>query len=377
MVGNNNNDDAKGLDTPIVYTAMHGVGTPFTLRAMRDVARMKNVIPVLEQCFPDPYFRTVDFPNPEEGKSSLNLAIKTADENKADIILANDPDADRLAAAERSITSATSWKIFTGNELGALLGWWLLRKATQVDNKSPQNLCFLSSTVSSGILRTIAKKEGCYFEETLTGFKFMGTRTQEIEESNSSSNANKEVIFAFEEAIGFMCGSRVRDKDGVTAAAVFCDMIQHQKAKEGKSWTLQSQLQQIYQQYGMHVSLNSYVISKDNNKTAQMFEAWRNGGKYTETVGGSKVVAIRDLSTGYDSSREDKKAVLPLSKSSPMITCELENGVRFTVRASGTEPKVKFYTEIVSEAGSGKSRDEIQKVLEGSVQAILDEIMKP
>lgn len=381
MVGDNtcnNQADGEathdGKATPLVYTAMHGVGTQFTLRSMKQVAGMKNVIPVAAQCFPDPYFRTVDFPNPEEGKSSLNLSIKTADEHKADIIVANDPDADRLAAAERSSTGQ-GWKIFSGNEIGALFGWWLFKKATQFDKKSLSTLCLLSSTVSSGILRSIAKTEGngVYFEETLTGFKFMGTRTQEIE----AADKTKEVIFAFEEAIGFMCGDRVRDKDGVTAAAVFADMIQYNKCRD-PTWTLQKQLDAIYARYGQHVSLNSYVINKDPARTAAMFDAWRNNGKYTVTVGGSKVVSVRDLVTGYDSTRDDKKAVLPLSKSSPMITCELENGVRFTVRASGTEPKVKFYTEIVAAPGpQSATRESLQKTLDATVAAIIKELMKP
>lgn len=371
---------SSGKSTPVVYTAMHGVGTPFSLKAMKQIAGMTNVIIVPEQCYPDPYFRTVDFPNPEEGKSSLNLAIRAAEASKADIIVANDPDADRFAAAERIVISSESnsdsdsnggWKIFSGNELGAIFGWWLYKKATEFDKKDPSTLAFVSSTVSSSILRSIAKKASLYFEETLTGFKFMGTRAQEIE-----STTGKEVIFAFEEAIGFMCGSRVRDKDGVTAAAVFCDMIQHHKSLDA-SWTIQKQLGDIYKQYGLHLSLNSYVISKDPKMTGAMFDAWRNNGKYTEVVGGSKVVAVRDLVTGYDSTREDKKAVLPLSTVSPMITCELENGVRFTVRASGTEPKVKFYTEIVSCPESGKTREELSKTLEATVDAIISEIMKP
>ncbi len=390
---NEKKEPSSGSNTPIVYTAMHGVGTVFALRAMKQVAGMTSVSPVLEQCFPDPYFRTVEFPNPEEGKSSLNLAIKTANLNNANIILANDPDADRLAAAERLSSDPKSFKIFSGNEIGALLGWWQVFKAKKA-GKRPDSLAMLSSTVSSGILNSIAKKEGMYFEETLTGFKFMGTRTKELEEDNkfpqgvvhnNNEKKNLEVIFAFEEAIGFMCGSRVRDKDGVTAAAVMCDMIQYFVSQNKEGWSLQQQLNEIYAEYGLHLSHNSYVVSKDPAKTNEMFESFRNGGKYIESVGGSKVLAVRDLVTGYDSSRPDKKALLPLSKSSPMITCELENGVRFTVRASGTEPKVKFYTEIVSPSYiTGKSAaerekiwEESNKILEDTVKAIVDEIMKP
>lgn len=192
--------------TPLVftYTAMHGVGYQFSIESFKTF-NLKPFIPVKEQIEPDPEFPTVKFPNPEEGKSSLNLAIKTANENNSTIIIANDPDADRLAVAEKN--SNGEWKIFNGNEIGALLGWWMWdnfkrahKSSFENDKDFAKNAYMLYSTVSSSVLSSIAEKEGFNSEDTLTGFKWMGNRAHDLLKDN------KHVVFSFEEAIGFMCG---------------------------------------------------------------------------------------------------------------------------------------------------------------------------
>ncbi|KAG8303108.1 Phosphoglucomutase-2 [Homalodisca vitripennis] len=220
----------------ITYTAMHGVGYPFIVRAF-EVAKFKPVIPVVEQVEPDPEFPTVKFPNPEEGKSALNLAIDTANAHGSTLIVANDPDADRLAVAER--TRSGEWKVFTGNELGALLGWWSLYTYQRRNPDSDlSNVYMISSTVSSKILKTMAKQEKFNFEETLTGFKWMGTRSAELVAQG------KTVLFAFEESIGFMCGTGVLDKDGVTAAVRVIELATFLQSNQGLS--LSEKLNYIY-----------------------------------------------------------------------------------------------------------------------------------
>jgi phosphoglucomutase / phosphopentomutase len=198
------------------YTAMHGVGYEFSVESFKSFDH-KSFIPVTEQIQPDPEFPTVAFPNPEEGRSALNLAIKTANENESTIILANDPDADRLAVAEKNLQT-NEWKIFNGNEIGAMLGWWLwhnfkvkYREEIAKDASFVKNAYMLYSTVSSQILQSIAEVEGFNCEDTLTGFKWMGNRASELIQNN------KHVIFSFEEAIGFLCGNKVLDKDGISA----------------------------------------------------------------------------------------------------------------------------------------------------------------
>lgn len=351
------------------YTAMHGVGTAFTLKSLETAGvPAERVVLVKEQVEPDPEFPTVAFPNPEEGKSALNLSFAAAEAAGSSIILANDPDADRLAVAERLPSGA--WKVFTGNELGALLGWWALELFKQKNAKESLADCaMVSSAVSSKILSSYAKAEGFYFEETLTGFKWMGSRARSLVEDAA---APKKVLFAFEEAIGFMFGTRVYDKDGVTAAAAFAEMSCWLHANGGLSPN--AKLQQLWAQYGFHCSYNSYVTSSDPAQNKAMFDNMRviEGGQYPTTVAGAKVLSIRDLATGLDTTRADKKAVLPVSAAAPMITFAFDNGVTMTIRGSGTEPKVKWYSEIISQEVEGT--EERLKVF---IDAAIEYLMNP
>jgi phosphoglucomutase/phosphopentomutase len=218
---------------------MHGVGYEYAVEVFK-AFNHKPFVPVLEQVQPDPEFPTVKFPNPEEGKSALNLSIETANRNNSRVIIANDPDADRLAVAER--LPSGQWKIFTGNELGALFGWWLWfnYKQHNQDSNDYKNVYMLYSTVSSNILNSIAQVEGFNCEDTLTGFKWMGNRSVEL------MRDSKKVLFAFEEAIGFMCSTNVLDKDGISASAVVAEMAVY--LHENEKRTLNEQIDWLYHQ---------------------------------------------------------------------------------------------------------------------------------
>ncbi|XP_044731684.1 phosphoglucomutase-2 [Chrysoperla carnea] len=356
-------------DLKFTYTAMHGVGYNYVVRGFK-LAGLQ-LIPVIEQQDPDPEFPTVKFPNPEEGQSALDLSFKTADANDSTIILANDPDADRLACAEK--LSNGQWRVFNGNEIGALLGWWALH-CFQMKNPSSNlsDVYVLSSTVSSKILRSIAVAEGLNFVETLTGFKWMGNKTHELE------NNGKQVIFAFEEAIGFMFGTAVKDKDGVSAAVHLATLAAFLH-KHGL--TLVQQLDEIYKEYGYHISENSYFICHDGAVIEKIFNRLRNfngDGSYPESIknGKYKIKNVRDLTTGYDNSQNDFKAILPVSKSSQMITFTFSNGLVATLRTSGTEPKVKYYTELCT-GPTQVDRKELEETLRDMVSAIVDEFLEP
>lgn len=358
---------AAASSTKFTYTAMHGVGTRFTTRALNTFGvRAENIVYVTEQTEPDPEFPTVAFPNPEEGKSALNLSFAAAEANNSRVILANDPDADRLAVAEQQEDG--SWRVFTGNHIGALLGWWALECHKRRGGVVDQSVAMVCSAVSSMILRSMAQKEGFAFEETLTGFKWMGSRSEILERE-----CNKTVLFAFEEAIGFMCGTRVYDKDGVTAAAVMADLVHDLEQKEnGKR--LSEKLTDIYRQYGFHASYNSYIISKDATKTRAMFDSMRHigpDGGYPKSVAGVAVVSIRDLSVGLDTSQKDNVALLPSSSVSPMITFYFENQTVLTVRGSGTEPKIKWYAEMISTDSSCEAQ------LVAFVTSAIEELVRP
>ncbi|XP_077983669.1 phosphopentomutase-like isoform X2 [Glandiceps talaboti] len=350
------------------YTAMHGVGTQFAEEAFK-VFGFKPFVPVKEQVDPDPYFPTVKFPNPEEGKSALNLAIETANRNDSTVILANDPDADRCAVAEKQPNG--QWKILTGNETGALFGWWALHTYREQfgNDVDLSDVYMVASTVSSKILHSIANEEGFKFEETLTGFKWMANKTVDLQKEG------KQVLFAFEEAIGFMYGTQVLDKDGISAAVVLAEMATYLASN---NTTLTEQLDQVYCKYGYHCSENSYYLCYDPDTIVTMFNRMRKmeQGSYASHIGPYKIISVRDLTTGYDNTKPDNKAVLPSSKSSQMITFTFDNGCVATLRTSGTEPKIKYYTEICADP-SKTDREAIRKELHDLVEKMVEEFLQP
>ncbi|XP_017044532.1 glucose 1,6-bisphosphate synthase [Drosophila ficusphila] len=355
------------------YTAMHGVGYEFVKQAFARI-NLKPFVSVCEQQEPDPEFPTTPMPNPEEGKTSLDLSIRTAKANGSQIILANDPDADRLAVAEKREDGC--YKLFTGNEVGALLGWWALElHKMREPGCDVSNCVMIASTVSSKILRAMAEQEGFQFFETLTGFKWMGNKAIEQQQ------AGKQVLFAFEEAIGFMVGTAVLDKDGISAAAHVATMACYLRCK--LCMTLQEKLRDIYETYGFHTTICSYVICRCPPVIAQIFErlrTWDEGkaDTYPTSIlnGEYEIENVRDLTTGFDSSTGDKKPTLPTSSSSQMITFTFKNGLVVTLRTSGTEPKMKYYAEMCGKPEE-KNWAKLTNTMNTMVEAIVEEFYEP
>ncbi|XP_068561291.1 glucose 1,6-bisphosphate synthase [Cebidichthys violaceus] len=352
-----------------VHSSFHGVGHVFVQQAFYAFG-FAPPIPVPEQKDPDPNFSSVRCPNPEEGESVLELSLLLAERENARIVLATDPDADRLAVAEKS--DRCGWKVFTGNELAALLGWWMFLnwKEAHPDPADTQKVYMLATTVSSKILQTFARIEGFHFEETLPGFKWIGNRIYEL------SKTGNNVIFAFEESIGFLCGGLVPEKDGVSSAAVVAEMAAY---LHNKNLSLNQQLLNIYQTYGHHVSQTSYVVCDDPPTIQTIFCRIRNfdgEASYPKTCGGVRIVHVRDVTTGYDSSRPDLRSVLPVTRSSHMITFTLQNGVVATLRTSGTEPKIKCYTEYCAAPGTSEV-SRLEAELRRITAALLDEFLEP
>lgn len=209
-----NERDLNKSCPPITYTAMHGVGYPFIVKAMASLG-FSSLNSVKEQIEPDPEFSTVVFPNPEEGKGALQLSMDQANRGNSRFILANDPDADRLAIAEKQEND--EWKIFTGDEIGAILAYFLFQTHKRKGD-DPKKFAMVASTVSSKFIQKMAEVEGFRFEETLTGFKWIANKAMELDAEGYQT------IFSYEEAIGFCCGNLVRDKDGVSAASVISQL---------------------------------------------------------------------------------------------------------------------------------------------------------
>jgi phosphoglucomutase len=217
------------------------------------------------------------------------------------------------------------------------------------------------------MLAAIGKAEGFLFNDTLTGFKYIGSRAIEL------SQEGYRPLFLYEEAIGFCCGDVVHDKDGLTAAGVMAELAL--KTYRNQS-TLAKHMQSLYDKYGEFCCNNGYYYCYDTSITQNIMEKIRNGGNYVTNVGEYKVKSIRDLGyPGYDSSTDDKKPTLPVSKSSPMMTIHFTNGCVAQFRASGTEPKFKYYIEL--QGKPGVDRAVVKEELEKCSKIILEEMLQP
>lgn len=362
----------KRQELRFTYTPMHGVGLKYMTAAVKNMS-IESLMSVVEpQAHPNPDFPTVKFPNPEE-KGALDLAMQVAEEEGLQFIIANDPDADRFAAAQKIKISdgAARWHQFTGNELGILLAYYVFSeyKKTRSSPEELTKLTMLSSTVSSGMLAAVAKAEGFTHVETLTGFKWMGNVAYDYDQKGYDSR------FAFEEAIGYMVPGVSHDKDGVAAGMLFITAAAHWLEEE--QLTPWEKLQQLYAQYGYFADANTYLISPSPTTTNAVFEHLRslkssiNAYTYPARLGPHKITYWRDLTVGYESSNPPEFVPsLPVDRTAQMLTAEIDDGeVRFTVRGSGTEPKIKFYVE----GKSRSSNEDAKRKADAVLNALLTE----
>jgi phosphomannomutase len=311
---------APAAPLTIAYTAMHGVGDRFTTAVL---APYGDVYSVPEQAQPDGAFPTVRFPNPEE-PGAMDLLLALAAKQGADLALANDPDADRLAAA---VPDRGRWRPLTGNEVGALLGDHLLRRTT-----GPRVVA--TTIVSSPLLGVMAAAYGATYVETLTGFKWIANTAVQAAE-----RAGAAFLFGYEEALGYAVTPWVRDKDGVSAALLFASLASELKAA-GK--TLLDRLEEIYAAHGLFVSAQHNVVAPGaagQQRIADIMAAFR--ARPPERLGDRRVLAWSDFAAG---TRRDAKGESALGlPPSDVLRLELEGGARVMLRPSGTEPKIKYY----------------------------------
>ena len=310
-------------DLKIVYTAMHGVGTE-TIQRVFNHAGFATLILVDEQCTPDPDFPTVAFPNPEE-PGAIDLALKKARDFGADLVIANDPDADRCAAAIND--PQVGWRMLRGDELGIVFGEWIAR--------SKPKGSFANSIVSSSALRKISSHYGIDFQEVLTGFKWIA----KIED----------LAFGYEEAIGYAVDSdNVNDKDGISAA-VFLAQIAMDLKRDGL--TISDLLNQVWERHGFHGTEQISIRVTDMSAITHLLTGLR--ANPPREIAGRAVESIDDLAAPSDG--------LPPTDG---LRIWLAGGIRIIVRPSGTEAKMKCYREVVT-----ATSDESQK--------LLDEIRQP
>jgi phosphomannomutase len=329
-----------GVDLTVVYTPLHGVGERLARRALEQ-AGFRNVHSVPEQAMPDGAFPTVSFPNPEE-KGAMDLALALAEETDADLVLANDPDADRLAVAVRD--ESGRWVQLTGNEVGALFGYYLL-----VDDPRPaQDRLVVTSIVSSPLLGVMARELGVRYEEVLTGFKWIANRALEVE-----AQTGARFVFGYEEALGYTVGDVVRDKDGIGAAAMFAELAGYYGASHGRS--VLQQLDEVYRRFGLYASGQHNETIKGLGGAArirQIMEGFR--AAPPASICGIDVVTVTDIKTGERLDRitgERTRLALPISN---VLVYGLADGSRITLRPSGTEPKIKYYFDVREEVARGE-----------------------
>jgi phosphomannomutase len=315
-------------DLRIVYTPLHGVGGDTLLR-MCLVVEHAGLIPVPEQSQPDGAFPTVRFPNPEE-PGALDLALDLARESGADLLLANDPDADRLAVA---VPMGGKWRLLSGNELGALLGDYVLRYW-----RHPEPPIVVNSVVSSPMLGRIAALRGAVHETTLTGFKWIINAGLALEERGDGRFA-----FGYEEALGYSVGRTVRDKDGISAAIVMADLAA-EEADAGRG--VMDRLHQLWEEVGLWVSAQHSVVRSGSDGQAELLAAVdRLGEDPPEVLGGISVTGVTDYRKG------EGGRPFWLGKQD-LIELTLGAAGRALVRPSGTEPKLKIYVDLSDEPGS-------------------------
>ena len=317
-------------DLSVVYTPLHGTGLMLTKRAL-DQAGFTGLQIVSEQAVPDGDFTTVKSPNPEEA-GAFEYAIRLGEETKADVLLATDPDADRMGAAVRQPDG--SYQVITGNQIAAILLDYLLF-AHQKAGTLPANAAAVKSIVSSELPTVIAEHYGAKMVNVLTGFKFIAEQIKNYEETNAHT-----FMFGFEESYGYLVQPFVRDKDAIQAVLLLTEVAAHFKS-EGK--TLYDGLQALYEKYG-------YFLEKTISVTVQGLEgpakikALLDGlrKEVPSNFGGIKVAVAQDFAVNQQVDAEGVVSEIGLPTSN-VLKYILEDGSWIAVRPSGTEPKIKFY----------------------------------
>ena len=328
-------------DLKIVLTPMHGVGGD-TAVAVLNAAGFADVTLVSEQARPDPDFPTVNFPNPEE-PGALDLALETAARVDADIVLANDPDADRAAVAAKDPDTG-AWRMLRGDEVGALLGAHIVARLAAGGGSTTQGV-FANSIVSSRLLARIAAAAGYSHEETLTGFKWI-SRVPGL-------------LYGYEEALGYCVAPElVRDKDGISAAVLIAELAAAAKA-DGK--TIFDTLDELYLVHGLHASDQLSIRVADLGLLDAMMNRLRVSPP--ESFGGSAVETFKDLAEGSEN--------LPPTDGLFYLTRDLS---RVIIRPSGTEPKLKCYLEVIKGVESAAELPEARQAARAALDQVLGDV---
>lgn len=338
--------DKYGKDLKIVYTPLHGTGNIPVRRILKEIG-FENVYVVPEQELPDGDFPTVEYPNPE-AKEAFALALKLAKEVDADLVLATDPDADRLGCYAKD-SKTGEYKVFTGNMSGSLLCEYEVSQMKEKNGSLPADGAIIKTIVTTNMVDAIAKYYGTDLIECFTGFKNIGREILRFEQTGKGT-----YLFGFEESYGCLIGTHARDKDAVVATMALCEAAAYYR---GQGKTLWDAMMDMYEKYGYYVDDIKTVTLKGvegSKKIGHIMNILR--ANVPEEVAGYKTRVVRDYRLEYIRNIETGEVKPTGFPNANVLYYELENDAWLAVRPSGTEPKIKFYYGI-----KGSSYDEAQK----------------
>ncbi|MDD7756219.1 MAG: phospho-sugar mutase [Clostridiales bacterium] len=336
-----------GKDFKIVYTPLCGTGNVPVRRALKE-AGFENVLVVKEEEMPDSNFAGIEYPNPED-KKALTRGIELAKAEGADLVMATDPDCDRVGVAVR--TTSGEYAMLTGNQIGGMLTNYII-ESQKAENKLKDNGVLIKTIVTSEFGADIAKANNLEVMNVLTGFKFIGEKIKSFEENNNE----KTYLFGYEESYGYLVGTHARDKDAVVASLLIAEMAAYYYSK---GMSLYEGLQELYKKYGYfkEETISLTLAGKEGlEKIAEIISYFRNTN--IESMNNKKVVEVKDYAKGIDG--------LPKSN---VLKYFLEDESWVAVRPSGTEPKLKFYIAV-----KGNDEAECDTKVAG-IKADIDEIV--
>ncbi len=345
----------------IIYTPLHGAGNKPVRRILKETG-FNNVLVVKEQELPDPQFSTVKYPNPEE-KDAFRLAIDLAKREDVDLIIGTDPDSDRVGVVVRN--SEGEYAVLTGNQTGCLLLEYILSQKKAVGSL-PENGFVVKTIVTSELSRKIAENYNIELIEVLTGFKFIGEKIKELDETGQ-----KKYLFGFEESYGYLAGTFARDKDAVVASMLIAEMAAYYR---NRGMSLYEGLQEIYKKYGYFIEgITSFTLEGKEGlrKISSAMDTLR--ARKAVKFGDCEIKAVRDYKLRERTDMTDgssKKLELPASN---VLYYELKGGSWFCIRPSGTEPKIKIYYG-VSEDTMDKAQQKLDFIKE-SVMGIIKRLL--
>ena len=333
-------------DLKIVYTPLHGTGGKL-VKKLLERQGYKNVYIVKEQEEPNGDFPTVSYPNPEDPKA-FEYAIKLAKEVGADIVLANDPDADRIGLQVKD-SKTGEYVVFNGNMIGLTIAEYLISQKKE-KGMLPKNPALIKTIVSSNMTDRICEYYGVELFLALTGFKNIAARIRQFEASNSNT-----YIMGYEESYGCLIGTHARDKDGLIAVMMLCEIAAYYKNRGRTLWDV---IQKMYEKYGYYKEDQISVVLEGADGAVKIQEMMKNmRNNPPEKLGKYKVLKIMDCSSGIEKdimTGEETKIDLPKSN---VLRYTLENDCWCAVRPSGTEPKIKFYMGVRGDSLEGAEKD--------------------